>query len=77
MIYSKQSNSVSHSRTSKYTGVTWNRSLQKWVSYITANKIRYDCGYHETEKDAALSRDKKIIALYLKKPLQILKKVEK
>jgi len=62
-------------RTSKYTGVTWVRNLQKWSSSVTSKSVRYDCGYHDDERSAAKARDRKIIALNLKKPLQILKKV--
>jgi len=62
-------------RTSKYTGVTWVRNLQKWSSSVTSKSVRYDCGYHDDERAAAKARDRKIIALNLKKPLQILKKV--
>lgn len=60
-------------RTSKYVGVTWNRNLQKWSSAVTDKGLRYDCGYHTDEREAAKARDRKILALGLKKPLQILK----
>ncbi|WP_295093736.1 AP2 domain-containing protein [uncultured Flavobacterium sp.] len=60
-------------RTSNYTGVGWNRKQQNWRSSVTANGIKYDCGYHDTEREAAKARDRKILALGLKKPLQILK----
>lgn len=71
----KQSGAVSHNRVSNYTGVTWNKQSQKWHAQITVKGTRYCCGYHDNDRDAAKSRDRKIIALNLNKPLQILKKV--
>jgi hypothetical protein len=65
---------VQKKRTSKYVGVTWRRDIQKWVAYVTDKKVRYECGYHDDERTAAKSRDRKILALGLNKPLQILKK---
>lgn len=64
-------------KTSEYGGVSWDRELQKWRSSVSENGIKYDCGYHETERDAAKSRDRKILALGLDKPLQVLKPVNK
>ncbi|WP_035647364.1 AP2 domain-containing protein [Flavobacterium sp. ASV13] len=61
------------SRVSKYTGVGWNRSMQKWRSSVSGQGVKYDCGYFDNERDAAKARDMKILALGLKKPLQILK----
>jgi hypothetical protein len=63
----------SHSRVSKYIGVTWNREAQKWVAQITVKGTRYQCGYYDDDREAAKGRDRKIIALNLKKPLQVLK----
>lgn len=64
-----------NNRVSKYIGVGWNRELQKWRSSVSQSGVKYDCGYHESERDAAKSRDRKILALGLNKPLQILKAV--
>lgn len=66
---------MKNSRTSKYSGVGWNREQQKWRSSVSQSGIKYDCGYHENERDAAKARDRKILALGLNKPLQILKPV--
>lgn len=62
-------------RTSKYTGVSWNRKFQKWVASVSNLGVKFDCGYFDNERDAAKSRDRKIIALGFKKPLQILKPI--
>jgi hypothetical protein len=71
----KQSGAVSHNRVSRYNGVTWNKPAQKWHSQITVKGVRYDCGYYDDDREAAKARDRKIIALALNKPLQILKKL--
>lgn len=62
-----------NNRISIYTGVGWNRELQKWRSSVSEKGVKYDCGYYENERDAAKARDRKILALGLNKPLQILK----
>lgn len=59
-----------------YKGVTFHRQSQKWRASISKNGNRYDCGnYHNTEREAVVARDRKIIALNLDVPLQILKKL--
>lgn len=60
---------------SKFTGVQWNKRSQKWESSVSSKGIKYSCGYHDTEKEAAKARDRKIIALNINKPLQVLKKI--
>lgn len=60
-------------RVSQYTGVNWNRKLQKWTSSVSKSGVKYDCGFYEKERDAAKARDRKILVLGLNKPLQILK----
>lgn len=65
---------VSHNRVSKYTGVRWNKEANKWSASVTDNKISHHCGFYSDEREAAKARDIKIVALGLKKPLQILKK---
>ncbi|MHC0441596.1 hypothetical protein [Flavobacterium sp. 3-210] len=62
-----------HNKVSPYTGVGWHKETQKWRSSVTEKNIRYECGYHDTDREAAKARDLKILALGLKKPLQILK----
>lgn len=67
----------SHNRTSNYIGVNWKTSCQKWLSSVTDKGTKYECGYHDSERDAAKARDRKILALNIKKPLQVLKPVSK
>lgn len=60
---------------SNYKGVTLHKQSRKWRASICHKGNKYDCGnWHESERDAALSRDKKILALNLDVKLQILKK---
>lgn len=72
--YTKQKTN-SHNRVSQYTGVSWNTTTQKWKATITHKRVTYDCGYYSDDREAAKGRDRKIIALGLDKPLQILKPV--
>jgi hypothetical protein len=65
-----------HNKHSDYKGVNWDRKSQKWTASVTNKGIRYECGYHDEERNAAVARDKKIIALGLSVKLQVLKKVE-
>lgn len=37
---------------SKYKGVCWNKSHNKWHSNITLNKKKHNLGYFETEEEA-------------------------
>ena len=67
----------SHKRASEYIGVSWRSDIQKWTASVTANNIKYECGYYDNEREAAIGRDKKIIALNFKKPLQVLKPISK
>jgi len=62
-----------HGRMSDYKGVRWNKNCSMWHSSFTHKGITYDCGFFANDKDAAKSRDIKIISLGLKLPLQILK----
>ncbi|MBF4484416.1 hypothetical protein [Flavobacterium sp. CSZ] len=64
-----------NSRVSIYTGVGWNRETQSWKSSVSEKGVKYDCGYYDNERDAAKVRDRKILALSLDKPLQVLKRV--
>lgn len=63
----------SHNRHSPYTGVRWSTEYDKWYATISEKGVTYHCGFHDNDKEAAKARDKKIIALSLKKPLQVLK----
>lgn len=60
-----------------YKGVTWVAAAQKFKAGVTKDGILYSCGFHDTPRDAAVARDRKIIALNLGIPLQIFKKLEK
>ncbi len=61
----------------KYTGVTWNRAIQKWVSKVGYNGVTYECGYYDTPEAGAKARDLCIIKNGLGKELQILKPAKK
>lgn len=41
-----------HTYTSKYKGVTWNKTSNKWLARITINKRRICLGYFKTEIEA-------------------------
>ena len=69
----KESRQSNH-RVSKYTGVRWNRDYSKWVATVVSNKVSYLCGMFDCDREAAKSRDMKIISLNINKPLQVLKK---
>lgn len=40
-------------KTSKYTGVNWDKDRNKWVSFIRIEKERFNLGRFETEKEAS------------------------
>lgn len=44
-----------------YTGVTWNRQKQRWISNIVCKGVNYNCGSHLEQIDAVKSRDMCII----------------
>ena len=75
MYRSKEQGKPSHARVSNYKGVSWNRLHLKWESYVTEKRVRYDCGYYDSDREAAKGRDRKILALGLNKPLQVLKPI--
>ena len=60
-----------------YTGVSYNRLLNKYQSKVGAGNISYNCGVHDTAEAAAKARDRKILEKGLKAPLQILKPLNK
>ena len=61
-------------KTTNYKGVSYSREHGKWRSFFTHQKIRFDCGYHDTEILAVKARDRKVMALGLPhKLLQIFK----
>lgn len=64
--------------TSKYIGVHWRRYEQQYRASICHKGVRIECGYAKNERDAAILRDRKILALGLDiKKLQILKPLKK
>ena len=73
-LYTKQATGT-HNRVSNYAGVSWNRQAQMWKSSVSHKGIKYECGYYHDDREAAKARDRKIIALGFKKPLQVLKRV--
>lgn len=60
----------------KYIGILYNSNYKKFKSKVNHKGITYECGFYDTEREAVLARDKKIIALGLDVKLQILKKVK-
>jgi hypothetical protein len=42
--------------TSGYKGISWNKSLKKWMSYIDSNKKRIHLGYYNNIADASVAR---------------------
>jgi hypothetical protein len=50
--------------TSKYVGVSWNKHHKKWLATISKNKKRYDLGYFNDEKEAAIAYNFKAIELF-------------
>lgn len=43
------------SKSSKFKGVSWHKSVGKWQAYITVDRKRLYLGYFETEEQAAYS----------------------
>jgi hypothetical protein len=60
-----------------YIGVKWNKDLNKYYSIITRKGAKHHCGFHDTEKQAAIARDSTIIKHGLNVPLQVLKPLPK
>jgi hypothetical protein len=66
---------TTNKKVSPYDGVIWDKVLLKWKVTVRSKGILYQCGYFDNDRDAAKARDRKILALRLDKPLQILKPV--
>ena len=49
---------------SKYKGVGWCKSREKWISRIKHNRKTINLGYFSSEEDAALAYNKKAIELW-------------
>lgn len=43
---------------SKYKGVSYNKASKKWACYIKLNQVKYNLGFYDTEKEAALTYNK-------------------
>lgn len=61
----------------KYTGVSYNSDTHQYASILRHQGKVYRCGFHETEKEGAIARDKVIIQNGLKVKLQVLKPANK
>ena len=46
---------LSKNNTSGYKGVSWAKNMNKWESYITADRKRYGLGYFKCKHDAAMA----------------------
>ena len=55
---------ISNKGSSKYKGVSWYSSRNKWYSYIHFNYEKIHIGYFENEKEAALAYNKKAKELF-------------
>lgn len=64
-----------NSKVSAYKGVSWHVNSQSWQASITVKGIIHNCGFHKDDREAAKSRDMKILRLGLNKPLQVLKRL--
>lgn len=70
-------NSSTHRKHSPYKGVNFRSDIQKWRANVMYKGQKVECGFSDTERGAAILRDKKIIALGLdQKLLQILKPIK-
>ena len=70
-------NTSTHRRSSEYKGVNFRVDVQKWRANVMYQGQKVECGFADTERGAAILRDKKIIALGLdQKLLQILKPIK-
>jgi hypothetical protein len=66
-------------KTSKYTGVSWNKSSSKWSSYINNNKRTINLGNFNTEIEASEAYKKALIDIdwvQKWKELELSKKIE-
>ena len=43
---------------SQYKGVSYNKASKKWACYIKLNQVKYNLGFYDTEKEAALLYNK-------------------
>ena len=60
-----------------YIGVSYKPELFKFASIVSQGGTTYRCGFHDTEKEAAMARDKMIIKHGLSTKLQVLKPIKK
>lgn len=55
---------IRKNKSSKYTGVTWNKNRNKWTEQIQFNNKRYGVGYFNSKVDAARARDGAALVLH-------------
>lgn len=71
--YLNRTNSIE--KQSRYYGVSWATKREKWYAIVRSgnfykgNGKAYNCGYYDTEEDAAKAVDDKSVELGLDKPL--------
>ena len=53
----------SQGKTSKYKGVSYYRNYGNWESRVTLNREKIHLGYYDTEEEAALAYNNKMISL--------------
>lgn len=51
-------------KSSKYKGVSWNKTNKNWNAYIKNNRVKISLGVFKKEKDAARAYDKKAKELF-------------
>lgn len=54
-------NRIKGKKSSPYTGVNFNVRSGKWRACTIVKGIRYEAGYYETDREAALALDKLIV----------------
>lgn len=68
MKKNRQGNKTKRTSSSKYVGVSWNKRLSKWQSYITIDKKRRHLGFFKEEIYAAQAYDEAAFLHFSKSP---------
>ena len=55
-----------------FKGVNLNKRSGRWASSVSIEGVRHECGLHDTERLAAIARDKFILTKKLNVPTQVL-----
>jgi hypothetical protein len=63
-IYQGKLKGNNKTKYSKYIGVTWDHKRNKWAASVTYLKKRISLGRYDTEIDAAIMYDKKVVDLF-------------